>query len=179
MHRYFSSCAVDGQVLKEELFEFMDNPIEYFVNRPDDVKGACVFISTIQLISLLLGNSYFGSFLVILIAATSFISSAVTGLVSKSIKDEIIKLSIIQLISNGEARWAYVQYTLSVGLASSNFISLILQVALATKFTIYLFTSIMSIVLFAAYTIECLASIRIDDGNKDERVQIHPAEEAV
>lgn len=42
MRKIFSPCSVDLQVFKENIFEFMDNPIQYFSARPDDVKGGCV-----------------------------------------------------------------------------------------------------------------------------------------
>uniref|UniRef100_A0A914QDN3 Uncharacterized protein n=1 Tax=Panagrolaimus davidi TaxID=227884 RepID=A0A914QDN3_9BILA len=178
MLRIFAPCKVDFQVFKEGIFEFMDNPINYFASRPEDVKGGCVFLLTIQLISLLLGHKYFGSFLVILISGVSFVLSGLTGIFSKSIKDGIVKLSFIQIISNGTARWSYIQFTISVALASFTFISVIFQIALATQYTIYLFTAIMSVMLFMLYSIEALAALRLDDGDSVERTHIHPAEEA-
>uniref|UniRef100_A0AC34PXH4 Uncharacterized protein n=1 Tax=Panagrolaimus sp. JU765 TaxID=591449 RepID=A0AC34PXH4_9BILA len=174
--KYFEPCQPDWQAFIDEIKELMDSPADFFVNRPNEAKAFCVLISTIQLIALLLAHSYFGAFLAIWIGFASFILSAATALLSQSIKDQIALLPLVQFLSNGTAKWKHVQFTISLCLTSANFISIILQIALATKFTVYLFTAILSILLFAAYAIESLASLRIDDGTGDERTPV--AEEA-
>ena len=41
MRKYLPS-AVDFEMLRQGILAFMDNPVDHFVHRPDDVKGICV-----------------------------------------------------------------------------------------------------------------------------------------
>ncbi|KAE9552516.1 hypothetical protein FO519_004258 [Halicephalobus sp. NKZ332] len=177
MCKYFVALKPDWDEFVQEIQSLMDNPAEFFVNKPEEAKTFCVLVAVIQIITLLLAHSYFGNFIAIFIGFSSLIGSATTALFSQSVKDEFARLPAIQFFSNGQAKWKHVQFTISWSLTAANFISIILQIALSTKYTVYLFTTILSILLCAAYLIEALATLRIDSGSNDERA--HVADERV